>query len=64
MGEKLGKDKKRECIQKFLDFLYQIREKTNKEAKGIRDDVNNQKLKALTNKIIGDIEKLLEIYED
>jgi len=59
----LGKDKKRECIQKFLDFLYQIREKTNKEAKGIRDDVDNQKLMTLTNKIIGDIEKLLEFYE-
>ena len=59
----MGKDKKRECIQKFLAFLYQIREKTNKEAIEIRDDVNNQKLKALTNKIIGDIEKLLEFYE-
>ena len=59
----MGKDKKRECIQKFLDFLYQIREKTNKEAKGIRDDVDNQKLKALTNKIIRDIEELSEFYE-
>ena len=59
----MGKDNKRECIQKFLDFLYQIREKTNKEAKGIRDDVDNQKLKALTNKLIEDIEKLLEFYE-
>ena len=59
----MGKEKKRECIQKFLAFLYQIREKTNKEAKEIRDDVDNQKLKALTNKLIGDIEKLLEFYE-
>jgi len=59
----LDKDKG-ECIQKFLDLLYQIREKANKEAKEKEDDIKTQKLKALANKIIGDIEKLLEFYED
>ena len=60
----MDKDKKGECIQKFLDFLYQIREKANKEAKEKEDEIKTQKLKALATKIIGDIEKLLEFYED
>lgn len=61
-GVKLDKDKNRECTEKFLKFLYKIKERANKESKEKGHEANNYKLKVLINKTIGDIEILLEFY--
>jgi len=58
----LDKDKNRECTEKFLKFLYKIKERANKESKAKGHKANNYKSKVLINKIIGDIEILLEFY--
>jgi len=58
------KDKNRDCSEKFLKFLYKLKESANKESKEKGPGINNHKLKGLTDKIIGDIETFLEFYED
>ncbi|MBA7710391.1 hypothetical protein ES703_119333 [subsurface metagenome] len=60
----MDKDKNRECTEKFLKFLLKIKEKANKESKEKGHEANNHKLNALINKTIGDIEILLEFYEE
>lgn len=62
-GITLDKDKKRDCIQKFLNFLYQMKEKANNDGKEKEYDVKDQKLYTLTNKIIRDLEILSDLYE-
>ncbi|MFW9867889.1 MAG: hypothetical protein ACFFEN_17475 [Candidatus Thorarchaeota archaeon] len=59
----MEKDKKIECIQKFLNYLYQMKEEAHKEAKEKAYDVKDQKLYTLTNKIIKDLKTLLEHYK-
>lgn len=63
-GINLVKDIKRECVQKFLNFLYQLREKEDKGVKKEGEDIRHQKLGILINKIIGDLEELSQFYEN
>lgn len=56
----MDKNKNRECTEKFLTFLYKIKERANKESKEKGHEVNNCKLQVLINKIIRDLEILLE----
>ena len=60
----MDKDKNRDCSEKFLKFLYNLKESANKESREKGPGINNHKLKDLTNKIIRDIETFLESYKD
>jgi hypothetical protein len=57
----LGVDKKIECVEKFLNFLYQIRKEPNTK---IDEKGSKEKLKIdnLTDKIIEDLEALLKMF--
>lgn len=57
-------DNKIECVKKFLNFLYQIRKEPDNKIKEKLYKETKLKIDNLTDKIIEDLETLLNSYKE